>query len=287
MLWQYFLSIAGIILQIDTDHPLVENEAFRPFLVRKTEPDCRAVFERVDELPAYFRHKNNGCNVYPDGNGGFRKIFFESPCSELPYAVSSGDISGKAIRVQYLKQNVHCVSELHNCFYHLGIETLMICKERLCFHAACIQTALGGILFSGQTGIGKSTQARLWEKHRGVIQINGDRPILEKKDAGWVAWGSPYAGSSRCYVNDNCPVTAIVMLRQAKECSLRRLSLPEAFRAVWAGLTVPNWDSSFAETASKLAVDLIGSVPIFEFACTPDEAAVDYLERKLRKECGL
>ena len=163
----------------------------------------------------------------------------------------------------------------------------MIRKERLCFHAACVQTPLGGILFSGPSGIGKTTQAMLWEKYRGARQINGDRPILQKDADRWLAWGSPYAGSSDCHVNENCPISAIVILRRAQTCSVRRLPLPEAFRWIWMGSTVHSWDAQFVETASNLVMDIIDSIPVFELACTPDENAVYCLERELRKEwCG-
>ena len=74
------------------------------------------------------------------------------------------------------------------------------------------------------------------------------------------------------------------MLRQARTCSLRRLSSGEAFRAVWSGLTMHSWDEGFVEKACDLALELIGTVPVFEFACTPDAGAVDHLERELRKE---
>ncbi|MBP3704934.1 MAG: hypothetical protein J6I98_05300 [Clostridia bacterium] len=224
--------------------------------------------------------------VYEDENGKTVRFFFEMPEAQTPYAAARRE-DGNTICVEYLKQNAHCVSGLHNGFFHIGFESMMIHSERLCLHAACVETPLGGLLFSGRSGIGKSTQAELWCRYRGARQINGDRPILSKSGAGWLAWGSPYAGSSHCYVNDHCPVTAIVMLRQASSCSLRRLSVPEAFRAVWSGLTVQLWDKAFAETASSLAMELMGTVPVFEFACTPDEQAVDYLEQELRRECCL
>jgi hypothetical protein len=176
---------------------------------------------------------------------------------------------------------------MQNSFFHVGIESLMLYRERLCFHAACVRTALGGILFSGPSGIGKSTQADLWCKYRGAEQINGDRPILSKGEEGWLAWGSPYAGSSRCYVNASCPVRAIVMLRQAGSCSLRRLSAREAFRAVWSGLTVPAWDAKAMETACDLALELSAAVPVYEFGCTPDAAAVEFLEQGLGKDGAL
>ena len=88
-------------------------------------------------------------------------------------------------------------------------------------------------------------------------------------------------------MNESCAVTAIVVLQQAKTCSLQRLSLPEAFRAVWSGLTVYTWDKAFVEKAFDHTMDLIGTVPVFLFRCTPDLFAVEHLEQALRKECCL
>ena len=150
-----------------------------------------------------------------------------------------------------------------------------------------MNTSFGGLLFSGPSGIGKSTQAGLWQTYRGAKQINGDRPILSKDHGKWLAWGSPYAGSSKCHVNENCSVSAVIILQQSETCSLQRLSLPEAFRAVWSGLTIYNWDKFFVEKAFDLTMDFIATVPVFRFGCTPDIFAVEYLERELRKDCRL
>ena len=150
--------------------------------------------------------------------------------------------------------------------------------------AACVDTSLGGILFSGVSGIGKSTQANLWCKYRGAKQINGDRPILSKENGGWTAWGSPYAGSSNVHVNDSCDIAAIVLLKQAERCAIRKLSTAEAFRGVWAGLTVRTWDAAFVERASELTIELATGLPVYEFCCTPDEEAVRFLEEELRKD---
>ena len=203
----------------------------------------------------------------------------------MPYGAAWEEDS--VIRVEYLPEAAAYVSEFGNSFAHLSIEELMIRFQRVCLHAACVQTPLGGLLFSGPSGIGKSTQADLWCRYRDSRQINGDRPILGRSGDGWLAWGSPYAGSSRVHVNESCPVRAILMLRQEKQCSLRRLGLAEAFRCIWSGLAVHSWDRSFVETASSLALELAAAVPVYEFGCTPDEAAVNFLERELGKELAL
>lgn len=284
------LSIGGISLCLEADRPIALHRDFQPFLTEEASPDFRACFHLVTALPPIpneVLHEDLCYRVHPDGKGGYLRTFFDAPRDLTPYAVAVYDYPRGTIQVDYLEKGAHCVSEMGNSFFHLGFESLLIHKNRLCLHAACVRTHLGGILFSGPSGVGKSTQAELWCAFRGAKQINGDRPILSRKEDSWLAWGSPYAGSSRCHINESCPVTAIVMLRQAKECSLRRLSLPEAFRAVWSGLTVCSWDETFVETASSLALELIASVPVLEFACTPDQQAVEYLEQGLRKECGL
>ena len=275
---------------MEVDQCLAWKQDFLPFLTVEGNPNYCAYFRKVTQLPSIpdsVLYEGLCYRVHPDGKGGYLRSFFDPPRDMTPYAVAVYDYPQGFIHVDYLEKGAHCVSEMNNSFFHLGLEAMLIYRERLCLHAACVRTHLGGILFSGPSGIGKSTQAELWCTYRGAYQINGDRPILSKGNDGWLAWGSPYAGSSRCHVNESCPVTAIVMLRQAKECSLRRLNRAEAFRSIWSGLTMNSWDERFVEVATDLTIELIGKVPVLEFSCTPDEQAVDYLEQGLGKECGL
>lgn len=284
------LEIAGVSLSLHSFQKWQEEEAFLPFVKKTESPDYTAVFQQTEELPEFSEtviHEDECYRVHPDGKGGYLRSFFDAPRDFTPYALAQYDHANGMIQIDCLPKGTRCVSEMHNSFFHIGFESILIHKKRLCFHAACVDTALGGILFSGPSGIGKSTQADLWMKYRGAKQINGDRPILSMEKDTWLAWGSPYAGSSRCHVNENCPVTAIVMLQQAQTCHLQRLGQPEAFRAVWSGLTVHSWDRYFVEEASDLALALVKTVPVFRFSCTPDAYAVDYLEQELRKECCL
>lgn len=284
----YGLSVAGVSIRLRTEHPLPADEMFAPFLTELPKPDIRAEFSCVDKLPPVsgkLLSQGYGDQRYETEEGRIMR-FYQTSREEQPYAVSWEESDG-TIRVSYLPEGKRYVSDFSNTFSHLGIEDVLIRFDRLCLHAACVETPLGGILFSGPSGIGKSTQAGLWCRYRGARQINGDRPAVSFDGERWLAWGMPYAGSSRVYVNDCCPIRAIVMLRQEKRCSVRRLGAGEAFRALWQGLAVHHWDRSFVEKASSLAMALITSVPVYEFGCTPDEAAVDFLEAWLRKEQNL
>lgn len=285
---EYGLSVAGVSIRLSTEHPLPSDEMFAPFLTELSEPDIRAEFSCVDQLPSVsgkLLSQGFGDQCYETEDGRILR-FFQTSREDQPHAVSWEKSDG-TIRVEYLPVGKQYVSDFSNTFSHLGIEDVLIRFDRLCLHAACVETPLGGILFSGPSGIGKSTQAGLWCRYRGARQINGDRPAVSFDGKQWLAWGMPYAGSSRVYVNDCCPIRAIVMLRQEKRCSVRRLGAGEAFRALWQGMAVHHWDRSFVEKASSLAMALIASVPVYEFGCTPDETAVDFLEAWLRKEQNL
>lgn len=281
------LQIAGVSIQIDHDQHLEVTEAFAPFVCEQTRSQYRAVFQQVDNLPpipAEVVFTDNCHRVHPDGRGGFQRSFFDAPRDLTPYSLATYDYAAGQITVPYLEKGRACVSEIANSFFHLGLEGILIRENRLCFHAACVNTPLGGILFSGPSGIGKSTQADLWCRFRSGRLINGDRPILSMDGEAVLAWGSPYAGSSKCHRNESCPVTAIVMLRQAPRCSVRRLGAGEAFGRICAGLNLNRWDRSFVDKACDLTVKLTQRVPAFELSCTPDEAAIHCLENALKEE---
>lgn len=286
---RYSLNIADVSIRMETPEEFPVEKSFLPFLRECERPRYTAVFRPVDKLPPIPEKtivKENCYRVHPDGKGGYQRSFFDPPRGEEPYALGTYDYPNGQITIDYLDRGRQCVSEMSNSFFHIGFEALLIQENRLCFHAACVDTPLGGILFSGPSGIGKSTQADLWCRYGGGRLINGDRPILSKDADGWRAWGSPYAGSSRCYVNESCPICAIVLLKQAPDCSARRLGMGEAFRGIYAGLTMYSWNREFVAAAFDMAMDLAASVPVFEFACTPEQCAVECLEKKLREVLG-
>ena len=86
-----------------------------------------------------------------------------------------------------------------------------------------------GILFSGPSGIGKSTQAALWERFAGARTINGDRGLV--CPAARTVSGIFYAGTSGICQNVTAPLRAVVLLGQAAENRVVRARPQEAFCA--------------------------------------------------------
>lgn len=283
----YPLTVAGVGITLKTDVPLPVTERFRPFLTDGAPPGYLVEYrERPDlrepDIPPLYRSESY--EVYPNGTDGFVRWYFDGMDDFVRFVRVREDRTAKRVLAEYLPGKRELVSNMGNCFSFSGWETLLLREDRLLLHAACVDTYLGGLLFSGPSTIGKSTQAGLWQQYAGARLINGDRPILHKAADGWRAWGSPYAGSSRWFVNESCPVRAVIMLRQAPRCSLRRLEGAEAFRALFAGTTVTSWDGDCVLRACRLAETLAADVPVYQLSCTPDRAAVELLRTELERE---
>lgn len=156
----------------------------------------------------------------------------------------------------------------------------------ICMTAAGIisNTAYGGILFSGVSGAGKTTQAELWMKWEQARQINGDRPILYKSDKGWLGCGSPYAGSSECYINECIPIKTIILLEQGTQTSLQRVSITEAVKRIYANSTVYTWNKEYVEKLLNLIMILVQEIPVYRLINRADHDSVEIVKKELQKE---
>lgn len=275
--------IAGIRIGLEASIPFAVSEKFLPFCVQD-EADYCVEFEETERLPAFSEKaiwNGHGFEVIPDGENIFLRVFYDERKNHVAYAVGSYDWEKKKIRVTYTKEGIPHINHTDGAFFHIAWESMMLHHERLIFHACCISTEFGGLLFSGRSGIGKSTQGNLWCEYENAELINGDRPVLYRENEKWTAYGSPYAGSSRCHVNKKVSVRAIVMLKQAECCAIRRLDILEAFRRVFAQMTASPWEPACMTLVCALTEKLISEVPVYELSCTPDQKAVDLLKKIL------
>lgn len=163
----------------------------------------------------------------------------------------------------------------------LSIETLLLLHDGFLLHASFIDIGGAALLFSAPSGTGKSTQAALWQRYMGARIINGDRAALRYINGAWHACGLPYAGSSQICHDADLPCRAIVILRQAKENRLMRLSAREAVPALYPELSVHEWEKAQVEAAASLLLNLLRDIPVYRLDCLPDEGAVRLLAKEL------
>ena len=280
---QTTITLADIDIQLQTPLEILVTDAFRPFLNGRGHRQIAVEFQEVGQLPEMSGQpvfENLIFQAYADG----ARRYHDHKEGDRPYAVGRLELAAGRESIQYLSGDGRFFSETQNCFSHIALEEILLGYDRLILHSSYISTSYGAVLFSGPSGIGKSTQAALWERYAGAKLINGDRTILSRDHGGWKAHGSPYAGSSRCFLNESHPVCAIVMLGQGGSCDIRKLSVPAAFQRLYAGTTVNSWNAQCVDRVCSLLTTLAMEVPVYHLICTPVAAAVDTLAAVLRKE---
>lgn len=171
----------------------------------------------------------------------------------------------------------HLMAEL------LQLEHLLALRHGILLHASVICVDGEAILFTAPSQTGKSTQASLWESFAGAEIINGDRCAVVVEDEGIFVYGIPFAGSSGIRKNVKLPLKAIVYLRQSKDNRAVVCHGVRAFHRVYKGISVQLWDHDDVQLAMDTVTEIIQNVPVIEFACRPDEAAVLALKKKLEE----
>lgn len=170
-------------------------------------------------------------------------------------------------------------TDLH--FFHLlAGEAMLLRHDAFLLHSSLVMYEGKTILFSGPSGIGKSTQAALWQRHLGAQILNGDRTIIRKQDGQFFGGGSLWCGTSRVYHREQAPIAGIFLLEQAPENQLFSLGAA-SFSPLLQQITVNNWDTPFMSRLTELLAQLINQVPVYRLCCRPDIQAVELCKNAL------
>ncbi len=140
------------------------------------------------------------------------------------------------------------------------------------------------ILFSGPSGIGKSTHSNLWVKNiEGCKILNGDRGLLVPRadGSGYDVCGWPVCGTSGICFNERRPVRAIIFIEQAAENRLLPDSVPRHFKSLIAQLTVNWWNREASDKALDAVNDILSKVTVHTYAANIEDDAPQTLRRCL------
>lgn len=272
----FTICFADIRVAFRLPEPMDIPQEFEEFLVEsENEADAEYQIQLLDQpllLPNEPMLSYNGMQVYRTKEGTIRNY---TPLTE-PDGCQVACIlreSGKHTLYYPRRKWGFYSKELH-LLHLIGIEEVMMRQKALLLHSSVVQLNGYTVLFSGPSGIGKSTQARLWEEHLGALVVNGDRCVIRRKEEGFVGCGSPWCGTSGIYSKELAPIKGIFILKQSSQNSIRRLR-GEAFVALYSQCIVNSWNKEFTDCMSELLLELLGDCPVYELSCRPDASAVE------------
>lgn len=156
--------------------------------------------------------------------------------------------------------------------------THVVQRQIIYLHSSLVDYQGNGLMFLGPSGIGKTTQAELWNKYRDALIINGDVVFVQETEDAFLGWGTPWHGSSPYCENTSVPVSALIVLKQAEKNSIRELTGFEKVTAVSESVFYPRWLENGMELCLETLDHLLSRLPVYELSCRPDEEAVRLVE---------
>lgn len=141
-------------------------------------------------------------------------------------------------------------------------------------HSSALIYDGGAYLFSGDSGVGKSTHTKLWLKAFGekVHIMNDDKPVVRLYDDHTVAYGTPFDGGSGIALNESYPLKAIIFIERGEENSVRVPTSKEIIQKLYFQTA----HMVKAQTAEKMLINferLLGLTKFYVLTCNMDISA--------------
>lgn len=149
-------------------------------------------------------------------------------------------------------------------------------------HACVIAMDGWGYAFSARPGTGKTTHAMEWLKKfpdKARI-VNGDNPIIRKKDGIYIAYGTPFPGKEGYNENRSVPLKGLCFLHRAETNRIERMDPAIAMmRLFWDNWCIRRMGEECVQSNLDLYNDFVEQVPIYQFHVNnylPDTVEVAY-----------
>lgn len=280
---QKIFNVANIKILVNTDFDFVISEQFHKFIYNGNDYDISYKFisnRECVEVNAKVIYECFEYKIYEDSNNIYRKFYNGN--KEYACLVISKYKKNNYLCYLYPNYTKYELSAMH-LFDVMALEYSMMRKNTFILHSSFICENNKAILFSASSQTGKSTQANLWNQYKNSKIINGDRTFLNKIDGKWVAHGSPYAGSSKIFINESYELECIILLKQAKYNKIYTQSIKDKYKFLLKEITINYWDIDFYNKVIDLLIDLLNNVDVYTLECLPNKGAVDILAQKLKE----
>lgn len=268
-------QILGKKVSVTLADPSIMPEVFERFSCSAKESEITMSFDSDTEEKSCY-----GMGYLSEGNKSIKNVFFsQKNRGQMLYRYDDDD------SVFQLQIDETCTKDILSELLMIGFYSYVSSQSTLLLHASAVCCKEKAIAFVAASGTGKTTQAELWERYAEADILNGDKVFLKKEDGGIIAWGSPWNGSSSYAKNEGAKLAAIIVLEQAEENRIRKLSGMEVLEKVVPHVFFPNWDRECEEKVFEFLDEVLGSTDVYLLSCRPDEDAVRLVEKEIFYRC--
>lgn len=205
----------------------------------------------------------------------------------LRYAAPGEDVGyRKVVKMEdgyyiYIPQGLYTQLSARHVLTMLPIEEILMEQGTLVLHSSFVLCQNQAILFSGPSGIGKSTQGDLWAAYADGTVINGDRALVTPLDDGVQVDSHFLSGTSGICTNAQARLNAIVLLEQGPENVISQIRPLDRFKKLLCQVSYYPDNNYQRIRVTELLEKLLCKANVCQFTCRKDESAVRCLKEYL------
>jgi hypothetical protein len=268
------IKVANVVIKLDISDKFFREDIF------KFRNDEAAVFDVLVEIA------NEPFPAFPEFGGEAPPVHHVHLLGEEKYYLMSADDYVNFIRYDHTHSRFTINIKEFGIYDEDSVEAVnsalrrtfimvMAARGVISLHSSTVGFSGGAVCFSASSGTGKTTHTNLWREHiAGACILNGDKCYLLLDEETACFYSAPWCGTSGDCINATAPLKAVVFLEQAKENSIHKLSIPEAFMCLLTGGFLPAWDTGLYLKAIDMVEQLAYAVPCYLLRCRPDEEAM-------------
>lgn len=279
-MWNRHYQFGDVILRIESQLEIPESERFAVFRVESEFCDFKITVKAgaIPSVPEVCEERTQSRCTWIQDHRKYSVRYMTTKEGMVPVSCTIGN---QERAEQIYDKTAMKYLDTRLIFEGFDFFGLLNRKGAVTLHASYIKYKESAVIFSGASGIGKSTQASLWKEYRGAEVINGDRTLIQKKNGIFYAHGICYAGTSKICHNVSLPLKAIIVLRKASVNHVSRMGGRDSLRAILAQCSFHKTNGEEMKTLTSVLAELLTEVPVYLLECTPDERAVETLEEVL------
>lgn len=275
------LSVGGFIFELNSFHPIKIEEGYIPFLTEDQEVDVR--IECLKGYPEnYVKPEIHYQAKTPEGvlwelHQGQQStciLVYDPNNLEVLQQIAYWNQENRSWQIYAVDSQDSAIDPLAYPLGPLIWYFLSTIEDVLMIHGSAVILDGQTRVFSGFSGVGKSTMAQLWADKRQATIINDDRLILRKEQDAWYVYNTPmfYAAAPQkgklhtLFFPYHAPANKLELLRGVA-----------ALSKLLAHTIHHGHNKAHVQHHMETANSLIGQIPCHQIGVVPTEAVIDYI----------
>lgn len=173
------------------------------------------------------------------------------------------------------------LAEMEYVYSGMAFMEIAIKHKRLALHASAIKVNERAVLFSGSSGVGKTTHVNNWKKVGIDLEvINDDKPLIYKKNELYFVAGTPWSGKEVLNSNEDVRLHAIVFLEPGPRNEVKSLSNSEKLKEMLKNCHRPSEEETYDNVLSIIE-EVIKETIMIKFVATKDSESALVLHKIL------